>query len=275
MFSFAPPVILLDTEAISNNVITAYKFFHSTVNSTSYKSVGEERRVETHCIFHYTIKGSGEVKYKGKTYRTKPGDGFFNIINDTDSGYWYYEDATEPWEFVVICMEGGSVRKIVRELLEKKVVYSLNDRSIEKFAVLCKNLLSEGAKTKTKLTFFPTLLSMIYDSDTHESHHSRHFKGIVEREILNNPNVSTIAYEMNISREHLQREFFKENNITPSKYIQNRRFEKLSQLLLTEKNEKEIASMMGFPSLSNMITFFKKFAGITPSQYKKKGYISL
>lgn len=274
MFSFVPPVVTLNTDIISTNMITAYKVHHSTVNNSSYRSLGERRKKEMHCIFHYTVKGSGEVLYKGKAYRTRPGEGFFNIINEEQSGYGFYDDAEEPWEFIVICFDGGNTRQIVKELLEKKVVYAMNKNNEEKFRVLCKRLLEESG-TNLKLTFFPMLLSMIYDTDVTHSQLSLRFKGIVEEELMKNLNVSTIAYKMGISREHLHREFFKENGITPLKYLNNKRFEKLCFLLNTSNTEKQIADMMSFPSLSDMIIFFKKFAGITPSQYRKKGYISL
>lgn len=274
MFSFVPPVVTLNTDMISGNMITVNKIHHSTVNNSSYRSLGERRKKEMHCIFHYTVKGSGEVLYKGKAYRTKPGEGFFNIINEDQSGYGFYDDAEEPWEFIVICFDGGNTRQIVKELLEKKVIYAINKNDEEKFRVLCKRLLEESG-TNLKLTFFPMLLSMIYDTDVSNSRLSLRFKEIVEEEFMKNLNVSTIAYKMGISREHLHREFFKENGITPLKYLNNKRFEKLCLLLTTSNTEKQIADMMGFPSLSDMIIFFKKFAGITPSQYRKKGYISL
>ena len=272
MFSFIPPVITLNTDKISENIITAYRIHHSVVNSAGYRSKGEMRQGQTHCIFHYTIKGSGEVLYNGKSYKTKAGEGFFNIIDEKNSGYGFYEGATEPWEFVVISFRGGNVREIVKELLEKKVVYSIE--SMENFCLLCKRLLEEDAMN-LKLTFFPRLLSVIYETDSSDSPITQKFKSIAEREILNNPSVSTIAYEMNISREHLQREFSKENNITPAKYLKNKRFEKLCYLLTTEQSEKEVSEIMNFTSLSDMIIFFKKISGITPKQYRKNGYITM
>lgn len=274
MFSFIPPVVTLNTDVISGNMIKANIIYHSTVNDVSYRSVGEERQGENHCIFHYTVKGSGEVVYRGKSYKTKAGDGFFNIVNEENSGYGFYKDAKEPWEFIVICFEGGNVREIVREFLENNVVYSMDAGNRENFYVLCKRLLEEPG-TNLKLTFFPILMSMIYDTYAADSKLSLKFKSIVERDVLNNPTVSAIAYEMDVSREHLHREFFKENNITPSKYLKNKRFEKLCYLLTTSKSEKQIAEMMNFPTTTDMIIFFKKFAGVTPGQYRKKGYISL
>lgn len=108
-------------------MITAFQIIHSTVRNDSYRSAGEFRRQEMHCIFHYTVSGHGEVIYQGVPYQTNPGQGFFNIINEESSGYRYPQCASEPWEFVVICFDGGNLRQIVSELSEKQTVYTITD----------------------------------------------------------------------------------------------------------------------------------------------------
>lgn len=251
-------------------MITAFQIIHSTVRNDSYRSAGEFRRQEMHCIFHYTVSGHGEVIYQGVPYQTNPGQGFFNIINEESSGYRYPQCASEPWEFVVICFDGGNLRQIVSELSEKQTVYTITDTG--KFYMMCRKLL-ENANTDMKLTFFPRLLSMIYDSDESLSQLSVQFQKIVETDFLANPTMSSIASRMHISREHLQREYLKECGNTPAKYLNQKRFEHLCYLLSTSASESEISDLMHFSSVSAMSVFFKRYTGITPRQYRKNGYM--
>lgn len=271
MFSNLPPYINIETTNIMDSVIRAYQVYHSTVNDASYLSDGSMRKHESHCIFHYTIKGSGQVIYKGVPYLTHAGEGFFNIINQDDSGYGYPQDCTGAWEFVVICFNGGNIRQVVENILDNSVIYKI--KNTEVFGMMC-NKLSAQQDTETILTFFPRLLSLI-DNSTELPDLSRRFQSLVEKELLSNPTIYALASQLNISREHLQREYIKQTGNTPSKYIANKRFEKLCYLLNTNMTEAEIAETMHFPSVVSMTLFFKRFSGTTPLQYRKNGYFTV
>ena len=272
MFESLPPYIhRIEANNIDSTIIRSFQLHHNTASDSSYLSLGEKRSAENHCIFHYTIKGHGNVTYMGKQYRTNPGEGFFNIINEVGSGYGYYDDSGEPWEFVVISFEGGNVRQIVKNMLEQRVIYTISNTSA--FALLCKKLVVQR-NTEMILTFFPLLLSYIYESNSLPPIISR-FNAIVERDLMLNPTIYAIANEMNISREHLQREYQKQTGVTPSKYLENKRFERLCYLLTIENNQAKIAQDMNFSSVCSMNLFFKRIAHTTPQQYRKSGYFNL
>lgn len=270
MLSKIPPLTNISTEKTLNTMIKAFQLFHSTATDVSYRSVGELRKNQTHCIFHYTIKGHGEVVYGGKPYLTSPGEGFFNIINESGSGYGYPQSATEPWEFVVICFKDGNIREVVRELQKNTMLYSVPNQ--EKFSVMCKKLL-DSTNAAASLSFFPDLISMICNTQQPDAGIASEFQHIVERDILKNPTVSAVSAEMKLSREHLQREYFRQTGKTPAKYISEKRFERLCMLLSTPAAETEVAAQMSFPSIVEMRAFFKRHAGMTPRQYRSSGYI--
>jgi len=272
MFESLPPYIhAIQASNIDSSIIRSFQLHHNTAFDRSYLSLGEKRQDESHCIFHYTVKGHGNVTYMGKQYRTSPGEGFFNIINEVGSGYGYYDDSGEPWEFVVISFEGGNVRQIVKNMLEQKVIYTISNTSA--FALLCQRLVVQR-NNEMILTFFPTLLSYIYESQSLSLLISS-FNAIVERDLMLNPTIYAIAEELHISREHLQREYQKQTGVTPSKYLENKRFERLCYLLTVESNLTRIAQDMSFSSVSSMNLFFKRIAHITPQQYRKNGYFDL
>ena len=81
MFSTIPPLRKIECAVPYGSMIRAYQIHHNTVTDVSYRSTGERRAESTHCIFHYTVRGHGEVIHKGKAYRTDPGEGF--LISST------------------------------------------------------------------------------------------------------------------------------------------------------------------------------------------------
>ena len=87
------------------------EYFHSVINSTDYYySCGDFRQSHTHCIFHYTLRGSGMTWIGDRDYYTKPDVGFLNIVNDENCGYKYADNSKEEWEFIVICFDKGNTR---------------------------------------------------------------------------------------------------------------------------------------------------------------------
>lgn len=83
--------------------------------------------------------------------------------------------------------------------------------------------------------------------------------------------VETVAKEMYISRTHLSAEFHRQAGITLSDYIQKEKTEEAKRLLrYTDKSLSAISSYLGFSSQSHFTRAFKKFAGITPGEYRQK-----
>ena len=269
MFSFIPIFQGFDWPNEIKNQPRVFQIFHSTVHQASYRYLGENRTNETHCIFHYTIKGHGEVVYQGKTYQTSPGEGFFNIINEKNAGYGYPKDGNEPWEFIGACFTGGNIRELVKELLDRQVVYNLSEHN-DKIVRMYKELLT-SPHIKGQITFLSNLLSLIFN-ETSSSDLVVGFQEIVKRDLLKNPTMDAIAQELRVSREHLQRTYKLHTNSSPAKYLRDKRFELLCGLLSTTLSEQEICNRMCFPSLSGMTIYFKKMAGITPREYRKHGY---
>lgn len=274
MFSFLPPFLQVSTSINIPHMPKAFFMHHSQVDkSSSYVSFGELRRGEEHCIFHYTVKGHGETWYKGQRYRTSPGTGFFNIINESSSGYGYPENETEPWEFVVVSFDGGNTREIVRQQLQRQVIYSLQGKE-DAFRLMCLRL-SEQDPSEIALIFLPKLLYLIEDCRNPLSPISLQFQHIAKRDVMLNPTIATIAAEIGVSREHLSRVFIKDTNTAPAEFLNKLRFEKLCYLLSTQAREEQIARDMNFASVASMAAFFKKYAGLTPRKYRSRGYVYL
>ena len=271
MFSFLGPFTRLHITDSFHSMPVPFEIFHNTALTPQYRSRGTERSDQFHCIFHYTVRGRGEVIFRNTTYHTAAGQGFLNIINDPLSGYGYPEDGKEPWEFVVISFDGGNTRELVEELLQRQVVYSVDP---ELFRRLCADLTAPMLSGTGALSCVFRLLDLLA-ATRKTSPYVTEFCRIVQRDILLNPTIFASAREMKVSREHLQREFRKTMGVTPADYVAKLRLEMLLAFLQEPHSETEIAQRMHFSSVSELSLFFKKQTGITPREYRRRGYLYL
>ena len=80
-----------------------------------------------------------------------------------------------------------------------------------------------------------------------------------------------IAQSLYISRPHLSARFHKETGITLSDYILKEKTEEAKRLLrYTDKSLTAISAYLGFSSQSHFSRTFRKYAGITPGEYRAK-----
>jgi signal transduction histidine kinase/AraC-like DNA-binding protein/sugar lactone lactonase YvrE len=90
---------------------------------------------------------------------------------------------------------------------------------------------------------------------------------------IDDPNLSveTLGQEVGISRAHLHRKMKEMAGITPSDFIRNIRLRQACELLKNTDNDvTQIAYSIGFASQTHFSTAFKKFTGMTPTEYRTK-----
>ncbi|MFD2572067.1 chromate resistance protein ChrB domain-containing protein [Spirosoma soli] len=83
--------------------------------------------------------------------------------------------------------------------------------------------------------------------------------------------LKAVADELQVNPTYLSREFAKYfDNLSFGEYIRKLRIEKAIQLLETSKNSMaEIAYLTGFSDQSHFTRIFRKFTGLSPSEYRK------
>lgn len=81
--------------------------------------------------------------------------------------------------------------------------------------------------------------------------------------------VATLAAEIFVSVNTLERYFKRYLNITPSEYIKRKRLSEAMLLLNSNTSVSQVAYKCGFPDSSNFIQIFKRTFGQTPYQYMK------
>ncbi|GAB5476025.1 MAG: hypothetical protein Mars2KO_41240 [Maribacter sp.] len=88
------------------------------------------------------------------------------------------------------------------------------------------------------------------------------------REDLRLKDIATIGL---LSENHLLRNFSRFFGATPFQYISQKRIQEAQQLLLQgETPIKDIAIQIGYTSMSNFSTYFKRMTGMSPSEFRKR-----
>jgi AraC family transcriptional regulator of adaptative response / methylphosphotriester-DNA alkyltransferase methyltransferase len=79
----------------------------------------------------------------------------------------------------------------------------------------------------------------------------------------------SLADQCHGSPYHLQRTFKRVMGMTPNQYIQQVRLNKGVELLrLTNQPVAEVALTVGIPNVPYFVTLFKRFTGLTPSEFR-------
>jgi AraC-like DNA-binding protein len=250
----------------------------STIKSADYYC-NSLRDLEELNIFQYTISGCGCFDDGDKIHALAPGRGF--ILNSSARNYSYYypESATEPWVVLWGHFSSGASWNMVTEIIQRfghifdlspksEIISTL--RSFESSAGDRNLFVSESATLVNKL-----LNSIVWSHEQQISCQAdehllkRAIKLIGEHENYLYK-VSELAEQLNISREHLSRAFRRKLNISPYKYITNRKIESCKLLLRSSSRSiKELSYDTGFDTPNLFSAIFKKYTGITPNQYRR------
>ena len=113
---------------------------------------------------------------------------------------------------------------------------------------------------------FPAQLTALFSK--HHDISQLSLKNIVESNLFSNLTLDELAFLTNRSRSTFKRDFEKAYNISPKKYIRERKLETARSELIKGKQASEIYTIYGYENLSNFNTAFKKQFGLTPAAYR-------
>ena len=121
-------------------------------------------------------------------------------------------------------------------------------------------ILDEGQKIATQLYYLEKHDLIIRDIQNYIAEH------------LDEVTRAKLSEAFYLSPNYLSRLFRKETGTGLSEYIQNARMQMARRLLLQNKlSINQIAIETGYPSFAHFSKQFKKFFGMTPGEYRKRG----
>ena len=101
--------------------------------------------------------------------------------------------------------------------------------------------------------------------------HVEKVRRYIRTHLSQNITIDDICAEVNVSRYHLSRIFKASTGETINHYLVNERIKAAEDLLKnSEQSVSAIASLLQFCDESYFIATFKKYAGMTPGEYRKK-----
>lgn len=223
----------------------------------------------------YLLNGKLNIKTTNFEGQAKAGE---CVLIDCYQPHLY--SALEPTEFYYLHFDGNNSDIMVKELLNlygnifstsynlphtqligdivKKMSYQTkiteSEISVAIHKVLCELV---SPKTNDYISKYPQVVT-----DLLQEINSNYFKKL---------NIADISKNLNVSEQHLSRQFKCYIGLSPYKYLLKLRLNMATLLLKsTEKTISEISNEIGFSSESNFTNYFKTLYNTTPSDYRKK-----
>lgn len=221
-------------------------------------------------VFEYVISGKGYVRHGSEEFTMQEGDAY---ILHAGVPQYYYADKKDPWEKIWFNVDGTLVRHMLTDYNLDWVLKIpefgnsgyLPDifHAIEKEPVHCENelalLLHQHIQT----------LSGFMENKLVNSSQAHIMKNYIEQNLTHPLSIEDIAKQVNLSRSralHLYKETY---HITPYNYYLSLRLDLAKTMLKrTTLSIQEISDRMSFTDYHHFSSFFKKGAGVSPSDYR-------
>ncbi|HEX3075414.1 MAG TPA: AraC family transcriptional regulator [Lachnospiraceae bacterium] len=247
-----------------------------------YELKGIAQKFTNHFHKYYVIGfiecGQRAFCCNGNNYILNPGDAILINPNDThsceqigkqDLHYFSLNIKKEVMRKIALEITGKDTLPYfkVNVLLQSELCVSLND---------LKTMIIEEQKDFKKEEIFLFLMEQLIND------YSEPFLPIqkenireeipkicayLEKNYTRNISLDEISTYVGLSKYYLLRFFTKEKGITPHRYLENIRIEKVKQLLEQGIAPIEVAALTGFTDQSHLTNMFKEFMGVTPKVY--------
>ncbi len=134
---------------------------------------------------------------------------------------------------------------------------------------LMRHKMKELVMILLKSNFFDSVLELFTTLFTPRQ---KSFRDIISNNIASQISIDELAFLTNRSLSTFKREFKKEFNDTPARYIKKKRLEKAAELLVrTDRSVSEVAFDSGFQDLSTFSSVFRDFFAQSPTDYRLNG----
>ena len=226
-------------------------------------------------ILYYIVNGNGTITVNDIEYRLSKGQSFIVFpfskmkIRSSEKNPWSYRwvefCGTEP---AFLISQTSFTKK-------KPVVGKIDLPDFEKFFTLQESNLTElyavyrtVCRLMYMLTYYIELFPKKNDEHISYAHMARSY---IDKKFHNsNLTVKQVADHVKIDRTYLYRLFKEETGLSIIDYINSRKISRAESLLMNKNlSIKEVAETVGFSDQMYFSKVFKKFKGMSPSEFKK------
>ena len=234
-----------------------------------------------HYLLHHVRSGAGIYTVNDKTYRLKAGDTFLARPGST---IFYQADAETPWSYCWVGFYGSECADLLLRTdfsRSKNVIHT--DFGMELTNYIMEIYERRGCTLADTLfmtsSLYQVIACMIRHSEnqnigaTNQELSLQDIAGYICDRIssgasLEELSVKNISEHTNMSQSTLYRLFMSQMGLSPNHYITMQRMKRACELLrVTDASVLSIANSVGYPNGQHFAKCFKKFMGLSPSEY--------
>lgn len=265
-------------------VITDYareKLFYMEAFNRFYYEKGSftERQDFQSYLIAYTYSGEGSLKYGGREYTLREGDGFF--INCRN--YHYYSAISEVWDVGILHLNGPLLADLSQQyMMHTSPVFhepltGQTQEFIEKLLHLYSSLIPDRDWHISNCldSLVCHLLELQSRKETGSFSIPEDFQYLIkymESNYTRSMSLDYLADFIGMSKYAFSRSFRKYTGFSPIDYLITLRIERAKVLLKNSSmSAAEIAEEVGIHDVNNFTNLFRKKTGFTPGVYRKEG----
>lgn len=237
--------------------------------------------VHSHHLLHYVLSGRGVFHCRGKEYRLTAGDAFFISPGELVR---YDADPEYPWEYRWIGYKGGHVDELLAKLgISPHTPVIQNDFNRKTGALFgrIEQVLRQGNPTCDLQAsgWIRLILAELTDNRQQLEAKTPEPEAQITRQVEQAIRWLTLQYSQQISiehlaqtlgyhRTHLSKMFKQHTGMSPMQFLLKIRMERARLLLGEPLTVEQVAASVGFPDALYFSKTFKKWYGLSPSEYR-------
>lgn len=228
-----------------------------------------------HWLIEWVESGRGELRIGGESYALAAGDVYLVPPNVP---YGFTADRRDPWVKRYILVEGALASHLLADYGIAAVgiarVGPDGDGAGALFADFQQNPDPSGEETALRFHRLVALLASRLrstDGRPFSGDHERVLSAFRAAGTKHPPSVSALAAAFALSPSQLTRRLRAATGKTPHRLVMEERFRLAAERVrYGQERFKSIAAALGFPDEYRFSAFFKKFAGVSPREYRRR-----
>lgn len=228
-------------------------------------------------ILLYCIKGAGSILINGENIQLKA-NSFYLIPRQT--AHHYKSALSDPWSIYWVHFDGKLADYLYHIYASQKtrlVILPFDENRIKTFdeiLTLLENSFEESVLEIAHIKLVNFISSFVYFKELNpvalENDLIQQSINFMKENVGQIYAVSDLAKAKNLSITHYSRLFKNKTGVSTLQYFNQLKIQKSCQYLyFSDKNIKEICHELGFSDPFYFSRLFKKYIGISPSEYKK------
>ncbi len=241
-----------------------------------------ETHLHMNCMeFVFVFKGEQIYYVDEKIYSLTGNNAFIALKNQKHSTggnsqglgefYWFQINVSDKDNF--LCYNEVMSKTIVEQLLEiNKNTFIINDEIRSQLKFILEELI-ENPTSPLIASAFMHMLNLVISCVNKENDNDNKLSAIdlyIDNNIYTEISIDDLCSACGFSQSTLHHSFKKNFGMTAGAYINYRKITKAKQLLSNGENVTKTAMLLAYGSSAYFATVFKKFVGISPTQWKKE-----